>query len=286
LEKKQFGKNGRKISEIGMGTYFDKRWIRIAKHGWRPGASKKVRALVAGLDGGMNLIDSAEAYESETFVAKAIKGRRRDELFIATKVWLDHLRRDDLLAALERSLRRLETSYVDLYQVHFPNPSVPISETMSGMEELKECGKILSIGVSNFSLAQLIDASSALRRSEIASIQVNYSLMHRDIERDLLPHCQKNGIVVLAYYPLGHGRLASEKVKMREVCRQTSKTRAQVALNWLASTPSVFPIPRASTPEHVRENIGASGWSLTPDQKAELERQFPAPVQERSPTNA
>jgi len=258
-----------------MGTYYDKRWIRFAKHGWRGGASTKVRALVAGLDGGMNIIDSAEAYESEGLVAKAIKGRRRDELFIATKVWLDHLRRDDLLAALERSLKRLEVSYVDLYQVHFPNPSVPIAETMGAMEDLRESGKIVSIGVSNFSLKQLVEANSALRKSEIASIQVNYSLLHRGAEGELLPFCQKNGIAILAYYPLGHGRLASESVKMRAVCTQTSKTSSQVSLNWLASTPNVFPIPRASNPDHVRENLGASGWRLTPEERAELERQFP-----------
>ncbi len=275
MELKQFGKAGPRVSEIGMGTYYDKPWIRLAKHGWRAGASTKVRALVAGLEGGMNLIDSAEAYESESLVAKAIKGRRRDELFIATKVWLDHLRRDDLLAALERSLRRLELSYVDLYQVHFPNASVPISETMGAMEELMASGKILSIGVSNFSLKELAEANSSLKRSEISSVQVNYSLVHRGPEDDLVPYCQRNGIAVLAYYPLGHGRLAGGEAKTREVCRQTSKTSAQVSLNWLASTPNVFPIPRASNPAHVRENLGASGWRLTPNERAELEAHFP-----------
>ena len=102
---KQFGKTGRAVTEIGMGTYYDKPWIRIAKHGLSIGASRKIKSIRAGLDGGINLIDTAEAYYSEPFVAKAIRGRKRDDLFIATKVWLDHLHHDDLIAALERSLR-------------------------------------------------------------------------------------------------------------------------------------------------------------------------------------
>ncbi len=271
----QFGRSGANATDIGMGTYYDMRWIRLAKHGWVGGASKKVEALKTGLDGGMNLIDSAEAYYSEPLVAKAIKGRRRDDLFIATKVWLDHLHRDELILALEKSLRRLELSYVDLYQVHFPSHHVPIQETMGAMEELKEKGKIRFIGVSNFSLDQMVAAGEALRKSEIASNQVSYSLAKRGIERDLLPYCQKNGIAVLAYYPLGHGELAQGGEKMENVCRRNSKTPSQVALNWLVSKPGVFAIPRASTPAHVRENLGASGWQLSAEDIRELEAAYP-----------
>ncbi len=185
---KQFGKTGRAVTEIGMGTYYDKPWIRVAKHGWSIGASRKTKALRAGLEGGIRLIDTAEAYYSEPFVAKAIRGMKRDELFIATKVWLDHLHREDLVLALERSLKRLELSYVDLYQIHFPNSSVPIRETMGAMQEMVGRGKMLSIGVSNFSLEQMIEANSALAKSEIASAQVNYSLIHRKYEKDIIPY--------------------------------------------------------------------------------------------------
>src|SRR5438477_12338343 len=138
---KEFGKTGRMVTEIGMGTYYAKPWIRVAKHGWSIGASRKIESLRVGLDGGIKLIDTAEAYYSEHFVAKAIRGRRRDELFIATKVWLDHLHHDDLVRALEGSLQRLEVSYVDLYQIHFPNSSVAIRETMGAMVEKVEKGK-------------------------------------------------------------------------------------------------------------------------------------------------
>lgn len=272
---KQFGKTGRAVTEIGMGTYYDKPWIRVAKHGVALGASRKIKAIRAGLDGGMNLIDTAEAYFSEPFVAKAIKGRKRDELFIATKVWLDHLHRDDLIAALERSLRRMETTYVDLYQVHFPNSSVPIAETMGAMEEMLDKGKIRAIGVSNFSLAQMIEANSALRKSELAASQVNYSLVHRKVEKDIIPYCQQNGLAVLAYYPLGHGTLAKPSPKMDAICGRNSKTAAQVALNWLVSKPNVFAIPRASRAQHVVEDLGGSGWRLSDSDIAELEGEFP-----------
>lgn len=275
---KQFGKTGRAVTEIGMGTYYDKPWIRIAKHGVSIGASRKIKSIRAGLEGGVNLIDTAEAYYSEPFVAKAISGRRRDDLFIATKVWLDHLHHDDLVAALERSLRVLDVSYVDLYQIHFPNESVPIRETMGAMEEMMEKGKIRAIGVSNFSLDQMIEANSVLAKSEIAASQMNYSLIHRKVEKDLIPYCQKNGIAVMAYYPLGHGLLARPDSRMEAVCRRNSKTPAQVALNWLVSKPGVFAIPRASRANHVIEDLGGSGWRLSQSDVAELEKEFPLEI--------
>ncbi len=272
---KEFGKTGRSVTEIGMGTYYDKPWIRVAKHGWSMGARTKIKALRAGLDGGIKLVDTAEAYYTEPFVAKAMKGRKRDDLFIATKVWLDHLHHDDLVTALAKSLERLELSYVDLYQIHFPNGSVPLKETMGAMEEMMDKGKIRSIGVSNFSLDQMIEAGSALAKSEISSAQVNYSLIHRKFEKDIIPYCQQNKIAVLAYYPLGHGILTKPTPKMEEVCRRNAKTPAQVALNWLVSKPSVFAIPRASRPSHVIENLGGSDWRLSESDRAELEKEFP-----------
>jgi diketogulonate reductase-like aldo/keto reductase len=275
---KTLGKDGPKLSEIGMGTYYDPLWIATAKSiGWMRGASAKVEALKAGLDGGVNLVDTAEIYGSEPLVARATRGRKREELFVATKVWPNHLRRDALVRALEKSLRRLETSYVDLYQVHFPSSRVPIAETMAAMEELKDNGKLLSIGVSNFSVQQLIEANTALKKSQIASNQVDYSLANREIEADLLPYCESNGISILAYYPLGHGKLAGggAQRKMEAICKAYSKTPAQVALNWLVSGRGVFAIPRASRAGHVMEDLGASGWEMRPEDKALLETAFP-----------
>jgi diketogulonate reductase-like aldo/keto reductase len=270
--------NAARVSEVGMGTYYDPQWIATAKTvGWRRGAAAKVEALKAGLDGGLNFIDTAELYGSEPLVARAIKGRKREDLFIATKVWPNHLRRDALVKALEKSLRRLETPYVDLYQVHFPNTRVPIAETMGAMEEMKDKGKVLSIGVSNFSLRQTKDANAALKKSQLASNQVEYSLADREIESDLLPYCESNKISIICYYPLGHGRLAGSAAsgKMEAVCKAYGKTPAQVALNWLVTGRNVFAIPRASRAQHVRENLGASGWELRPEDRAQLEAAFP-----------
>jgi len=270
--------SGAKVSEIGMGTYYDPQWIATAKSiGWMRGAASKVEALKAGLDGGMSLIDTAELYGSEPLVARAIKGRKREDIFIATKVWPNHLRRDALVRALEKSLKRLETSYVDLYQVHFPNSKVPIEETMAAMEEMKDKGKLLSIGVSNFSLQQTIDANAALKKSQLASNEVDYSLVNREIETDLLPYCESNKISIICYYPLGHGKVtgAGPRSKMEAICNEYAKTPAQVALNWLVSGRNVFAIPRASMAVHVRENLGASGWDLKPEDRAQLEAAFP-----------
>jgi diketogulonate reductase-like aldo/keto reductase len=278
LNLKVFAGAGPKISEIGMGTYYDPLWIATAKSvGWMRGASSKVESLQAGLEGGINVIDTAEIYGSEPLVARAIKGRKREDLFIATKVWSNHLRRDALVRALEKSLKRLELSYVDLYQVHFPNDKVPIGETMAAMEEMKDKGKLLFIGVSNFSLQQTKDANAALKKSQLASNQVEYSLANREIEADLLPYCQSNKISILAYYPLGHGKLtgAGPGSKMDPVCKAYSKTPAQVALNWLVSGRDVFAIPRASRASHVRENLGAGDWELRPEDRARLDAAFP-----------
>jgi diketogulonate reductase-like aldo/keto reductase len=275
---KTLGDSAKKVSEVGMGTYYDPLWIATAKSiGWKRGASSKVEALKAGLDGGMNLIDTAELYGSEPLVARAIAGRKREDLFIATKVWPNHLRRDALVRALEKSLKRLELSYVDLYQVHFPSSKVPIAETMAAMEEMKDKGKLLSIGVSNFSLQQTMDANSALKKSQLSSNQIQYSLAHREMEADLIPYSQSNKISILAYFPLGHGKLASaaSRSKMEAICRAYSKTSAQVALNWLVTGRNVFAIPRASRAGHVRENLGASGWELKADDRAQLEAAFP-----------
>jgi diketogulonate reductase-like aldo/keto reductase len=272
---KEFGHTGRKVSEVGMGTYYDPMWTATATPGWRRDASKKVEAIKAGLDAGMTLVDTAEIYGSEPLVAKAIEGRKREDLFIATKVWPNHLRRDAVGKALRQSLQRLRLEYVDLYQIHWPNPGVPISETMGAMEELLAQGKIVNVGVSNFSLQQLVEANAALKKSRLASNQMSYSLLERSIERGILPYCQREGIAVMAYYPLAHGRLASGERRLEEFAKKRSKTPAQVALNWLTSKAGVFPIPRASDPAHVLEDAGVSGWRLSESEIGELERLFP-----------
>lgn len=274
MRQKPFGRTGTSVSEIGMGTYYDPLWTATSFFGWMRGAEQKVRAIRAGIEAGITLIDTAEIYGSELLVAKAIKGIERDRLFVATKVWPNHLRRDSLRRALEGSLKRLELSYVDLYQIHWPNRRVPIRETMSVMEELVREGKVRHVGVSNFSLREIVQAMDALTSVRLASVQMSYSLVDRSIEEEILPYCNEHGIAVLAYYPLGHGKLVGRIDKLEKFCRKYSKTQAQIALRWLASKANVFPIPRASRPEHVKENAAASDWELDASDIAEIDALF------------
>ncbi len=274
MKLKEFAKTGRKVSEIGMGTYYDPLWIATSFLGWRRGAAAKVKAMQAGLDAGITLVDTAEIYGSELLVAEAIRQKKREDVFLATKVWSNHLHREDLVRSFGKSLQRLGTSYIDLYQVHWHNPRVPIRETMSAMEELVRDGKLMHLGVSNFSLQQLQEANSALPKSQLSSVQLNYSLIHRNVERDILPYCDKEGTALLAYYPLGHGKLPSSS-RLYAASAKHGKSRAQIALRWLARKPNVFPIPRASSQRHVIEDAGASDWDISDQDATGLEAKFP-----------
>jgi len=275
MKYKTFGRTGRELSEIGMGTYYDPLWIATAYLGWRRGADRRIAALKGGFEAGITLVDTAEIYGSEPLVARALQGRKRDEIFVATKAWSNHLHRDALKRSLEKSLRRLALSYVDLYQVHFPNARVPIGETMAGMEDLVREGKVLYAGVSNFNLDQLKDADAAFPKSQLASVQLEYSLRNRRVEADILPYCDREGIALMAYFPLAHGRLSTES-KLGSLSTRLEKTPSQLALRWLAMKRNVFPIPRASQTAHVTEDVGASGWELAPGDASELESIFNA----------
>jgi len=264
MEYREFGKTSFKASVIGMGTYYDPSFIILARlfHHYKD-KDLKISALRKGLELGINMIDTAEIYETEKLVSEAIRGFKRDELFIATKVWPTHLHYDGVLKAAERSLKRLGCSYIDLYQIHFPNPLIPLEETLRAMNRLVDEGKVRYLGVSNFSLEQLKRAQEASPKYEIVSNQVEYNLLDRRIEKDLLPYCERNNIAILAYRPLAHGKLTRVLRKLKTSSRVEGKTPAQIALNWLINRSRVvFPIPRASKPERIVENIGAVGWSL------------------------
>jgi diketogulonate reductase-like aldo/keto reductase len=150
---------------------------------------------------------------------------------------------------------------------------VLIKETMAAMEQLVGEGKLGYIGVSNFNLKQIQEAQSALPKSELSSVQLDYSLIHRNVENEILPYCEREGIALLAYYPLGHGKLPGD-ARLVEVSSGNGRTRTQVALRWLAGKPNVFPIPRASNPEHVRDNAGAGNWELSDGERQELDLRF------------
>lgn len=266
MELKQLGNTGVMIPEIGLGV-------------WKYTGS--VEPLRLGIELGAFLIDTAEMYGTEDIVGRAIKGIR-DRVFIATKVSGNHLRYDDVLRAAEASLRRLDTHYIDLYQIHWPNSAIPLQETLQAMEALVDDGLVRYIGVSNFSTNQLREAQAAMRKYPIVSNQVLYNLNRRQIESDLLPYCQQHHVTVIAYTPLDDGRLAATPWfqvgwKMRaleQVATHVQKTLAQVALNWCTSRPSVIAIPKSNSLARVAENCHASGWRLSQEQMRFLDAAF------------
>ena len=266
MEFKELGTTGVKIPEIGLGT-------------WQ--YSGGAEPITRGISLGATLIDTAEMYGTEDVVGEAAKGRR-ERLFIASKVSGSHLRYDEVLRAAASSLQKLQTDYIDLYQIHWPDPSVPLKETMRAMEALVDAGKVRFIGVSNFYVKNLEEAQACMTRHRIVSNQVKYSLMNRGIEEDTLDYCQKNRITIIAYSPLDKGALtarptARNKAAMsvlQKIALETGKTTAQVALNWCISRPNVIAIPKSDRVERVVENCQASGWRLTPRQTEALDRAF------------
>jgi diketogulonate reductase-like aldo/keto reductase len=212
---------------------------------------------------------------SEEVVAKSVASDR-ENVFLATKVSAEHLSRDGVLKACASSLRRLQTHYIDLYQVHWPNPRIPITETMKAMEQLVEEGKIRHIGVSNFSVLQTREAQEALSKNYLASNQVEYNLIDRSIESELLPYCEKEKITVIAYSPLARGEISKgDRWRILDnVASKYGKTRTQIALNWLICKNPVVAIPKAASLEHVTENAGAVGWRLNPEDERAIDLSF------------
>jgi diketogulonate reductase-like aldo/keto reductase len=284
MELKELGNTGAMVPEVGPGT---------ARY------TGGVEPLRRGVELGAFLIDTAEMYRTEDAVGQAVKGIR-DRVFIATKVLSSHLRYDQVMQAAESSLRQLGTDYIDLYQIHWPNSSVPIKETMRAMEALADSGQVKYIGVSNFSVKELEEARAAMTRYPIVSNQVLYNLKRREIEKNLLPYCQQNHITVIAYTPLANGSLTvhspsqedqrrgplhraagrllgrePERQRLQEVADEVNKTPAQVALNWCTSRPNVIAIPKSNSMSRVEENCGASGWRLSEDQLRRLDEAFP-----------
>src|SRR5436853_3755126 len=171
--------------------------------------SEAIEALKLGLDLGMTHVDTAEMYgagHSEEVVSKALEGWRKP-VFVASKVSPSHFAYDDLLHSARKSLDRLRVKQMDLYQLHWPNPRVPIVETMKAMEKLVQDGSVRHIGVSNFSVVQMKEAQAALSREEIVSNQVEYSLVDRTVEKEILPYCQRENRTPIAYKPLGPGNI-------------------------------------------------------------------------------
>lgn len=246
------GKTKEKLSSIGIGT-------------WKLGVDpeEETKAIQRGLSIGINFIDTAEMYNTESLVGAAARG---SGAFIATKVSPDHFSREKVIKSCNASLERLGVKYIDLYQLHWPNPRIPISETMSAMEQLVKDGKIRYIGVSNFSIKELKEAQSALKDNVIVSNQIEYSMLVRSAEEDMLEYCRKEGISIIAYSPLARGAIAKQKELMdhlAEIGSRLGMNPFQVALAWTIRHDNVMAIPKAADIKHMEENAAAASKALS-----------------------
>jgi len=257
---------------LGQGT-----WKMGTDPRRRPG---EVAVIRLGIDLGLTLIDTAEMYGdggAEEVVGEGIAGRRGD-VFLVTKVLPQNASREGTLRAAERSLKRLHTDRIDLYLLHWISAH-PLEGTLAAFDRLRESGKVLHYGVSNFDTADLAEAVSLPGGADIASNQVYYNLRHRGIERKLLPWCRERGIVVMAYTPLDDGRLA-RSAPVNKVAIRHGVSAATVAIAWTLRHDGVVSIPKASNPGHIRENVAAAALALTADDLSEIDRAFPAPASE------
>jgi diketogulonate reductase-like aldo/keto reductase len=256
---------------------------------WRMGEKKSARddeiaALRLGIDLGMTLIDTAEMYgdgAAEEVVADAIAGQR-ERVFVVTKVYPHNASRTKLPKACERSLERLRTEAVDLYLLHWREKSPPLEETIEAFEKVRAAGKIRRWGVSNFDVADMKELFAIENGSNCAANQVLYNLNHREIEFSLLPllHQQSTTnpqLFVMAYAPVGHGRGLLKNAILQKIAKRHDATPAQIALAWLLCREKMIAIPKAVTPQHVRENARATEFVLTKEDLADLDGEFPPP---------
>jgi len=269
---------GDKMPALGLGTW---------KIGGDTVAStindaSEVAAIKKAIELGYTLIDTAESYgagHTEELVGKAIKGAKRKDLFLVSKVAKTNLHYAKVIEACKNSLKRLGTDYLDLYLIHAPNPAVPLEETLKAMNFLVKEGLTKDIGLSAFSL-ELLKEAQAKSESSIVANQIEYSLFSRNIgyygasknmEKEVIPYQQKEGIITMSVRPLERGLLLENKT-IQEIAKKYKKTPAQVSLNWLIQKEGVVALPKAVKEEHLRDNLGALGWKLKKEDLLELDK--------------
>lgn len=265
-----FGPLNRDVPVIGQGTW----------HMEDDDQTEAAATLDAGIDMGLSHVDTAELYGSgrvEQLVGRAI-GRRRDEVFLVSKVLPSNASYDGTIEACERSLKRLGTDHLDVYLLHWRG-SVPLEETFRAFEALETAGKIKAFGVSNFDVEDLEEAVGIVGEGRIACNQVLYHLNERSIEQQVIPWCRDHGVAVVAYSPFGSGRFPSPRSTGGKVLASIAERRGisarQVALGFLVQQGGVFAIPKAARMEHMLDNVGAGDLELTAAEMRELDEAFP-----------
>jgi aryl-alcohol dehydrogenase-like predicted oxidoreductase len=289
VEKRKIG--SLEVSLVGLGCN---------NFGWRIDANGSAAVIDAAMDSGINFLDTADLYgagQSEEYLGRALKGRR-DKVLIATKFGMklgdgkEGARPSYVRQAAEDSLRRLNTDHIDLYQLHQPDPGTPIADTLGALGGLVHAGKVREIGCSNFSAAQLREASQ-VKGVHFVSVQNNYSMVHREPEAEVLPECQRLGLAFLPYFPLANGLLTGKYRKgqpfpkssraedgfgpkvftdenltlvdgLREFAESRGHTLLELAMSWLASKSVIASIiAGAKTPDQVKANASSVNWRLT-----------------------
>jgi aryl-alcohol dehydrogenase-like predicted oxidoreductase len=297
------------VSVVGLGCN---------NFGWRLNAGATERVVHAALEAGINFFDTADIYgtgQSEEYLGRAL-GRKRSQIVLATKfgMKMDEKRTgakpDYVRRALDDSLRRLGTDVIDLYQLHQPDPDVPIEDTLAVLDEAVKAGKVREIGCSNFSAEQLREAESAAPSgaARFVSVQNEYSLFHREPEPEVLAECERQGLAFIPFFPLASGLLTGKYRKGQPLPKNTrikpgqgrfadflsdesldrverliafaesrGHTLLELAFAWLLAHPVVVSvIAGATSPQQVKSNAGAAGWQLTAEDLTEIDRIVPA----------
>ncbi|NHJ05242.1 MAG: aldo/keto reductase [Candidatus Heimdallarchaeota archaeon] len=300
LEKINLGRSELKVSRVGLGT--------LAFGHKSKGIQDKQQifdCLNYALDNGINLIDTAEEYSgglTERLIGEVLKERGdREEVVIVTKVSPMHLSYNNVLKAAKHSLERLQTNYIDIFMVHWPWPYNPILETMKAMDKLLEEGKIHYVGISNFKNYETQEAINSLENGKIIVNEMEYNLVNRFVEKEIVPFIREKGIALLAYSPLLSSFLTAkydeystfsendfrnydpyfknkENFKharelfqlMKDIAENHEVTPAQVAMNWLLKDEDIIPIPGAKKISHIESNIESTKWKLTKEEYSQL----------------
>jgi diketogulonate reductase-like aldo/keto reductase len=276
MELRPFGPARRAVAVIGQGTWHLESADRAAA----------IAALQQGLELGMTHVDTAELYGSgvvEELVAEAIAGRR-DQVFLVSKVLPQNASRRGTTAACDRSLRRLKTTWLDCYLLHWRG-RYPLEETIAAFDELQRAGKIRAWGVSNFDVPHLEEALGIAGEGAVACNQVLHHVRERAIEHAVIPWCEHHGVAVVGYSPFGSGRFPGPKTPggrvLQEIAAAHDATPRQVALRFLVRRPSLFTIPKASSPAHAAENAGAGALRLSDSELARIDQAFPLDLRRR-----
>ncbi len=238
--------DGNKIPILGLGT-------------WELRGQRCVDAVKTALEIGYRHIDTAAFYQNHREIAQAIKesGINRGEIFITSKVRPTNLRYDDVLTACDKALNELESDYIDLYLVHWPNHSIPIEETTEAFKILLKEGKIKSAGVSNFEIDDLEEALKA--GFPITNDQIEYN--PSEVRDDIKEFCDKHQITVTAYSPLGTGSEV-RSFHLKELAEKYQKSIPQIIIRWIIQK-GIIAIPKASSREHLEENFDVFDWEIS-----------------------